>query len=70
MNYKSVKRILEHGLDRQDDESPVDSHGQRLFVFARVAGYFNKSIMHRSSAYERNSTIKTKTRKAEDVRDT
>ncbi|MCP4130340.1 MAG: IS21 family transposase [bacterium] len=43
VNYKSVKRILEHKLDLQDDEKPVDSHGQRSFTFARAAGFFNKS---------------------------
>jgi transposase len=41
-NYIAVKRILEQNLDRIDEKEPVDSHGQRLFAFARGAGYFNK----------------------------
>lgn len=38
--YDVVKRILENGLDAVARTTPVDSHGQRLFAFARTPGYF------------------------------
>jgi len=39
--YNAVKRILTQNLDLQEEKDPVDSHGQRIFTFARVSGYFN-----------------------------
>lgn len=42
--YDAVKRILAQNLDTLNEKEPVDSHGQRLFAFARQAGYFNISI--------------------------
>lgn len=41
--YDTVKRILVNGLDKLTDEHPEDSHGQRLFAFARTHGYFDTS---------------------------
>lgn len=41
--YDVVKRILENDLDTVARTSPVDSHGQRLFAFARKPGYFAAS---------------------------
>ena len=38
--YDAVKRILEKNLDTLDASHPADSHGQRLFAFARESGYF------------------------------
>jgi hypothetical protein len=39
--YDAVKRILDNKLDILDESHPADSHGQRLFTFAREAGYFD-----------------------------
>jgi hypothetical protein len=41
--YDVVKRILENNLDATARTSPVDSHGQCLFTFARKPGYFAAS---------------------------
>jgi len=38
--YRSVKLILENGLDKLDKEYPVDAVGQKMFRFARMPGYF------------------------------
>jgi transposase len=45
--YDTVKRILTQNLDTLHEKEPVDSHGQRLFAFARQAGYFNISITNK-----------------------
>ena len=40
--YDAVKRILANGFDNLNEQDPVDSHGQRIFAFARTAGDFYK----------------------------
>ena len=42
--FGAVKRIIEHNLDREPLEDPVESTGQRQFRFTREAGYFDPAV--------------------------